>query len=565
MTDHKSTESKAQSVRTVIYAIVTMLCVGLGVSTYYRNQPVEMAEFEKVGEEFYPDFNNPNEATSLKVTVFDEEQATIQSFEVEQVDGLWRIPTHYNYPADATEQLAKTASSIIGIKREALISRRESDHPEYGVADPTSRDEKILKGRGDRITLKKGDEVLADYIVGKAYPEKQGAFFVRAPGEKETYVAEFDVELSTKFQDWIDVDLLKIERDTVTDIIVNKYTLAEKTDPDGRTYMGTSDVEEIDITREKFGTPWEIKQLEADEEVNSDAVKALVSTLVDTKIIGVRPKPDGLTPALGVTPEAARNPLMIANIRSDLATKGYFLVPQGENQLGIIAQEGSFYAATNEGLVYELHFGNVFTGDLREIELGQDSEADEEETTNEAGSEPGNSKAENSEGDKGESGAEQQQSRYLFVKVNFEPAYLGEEPTKPEPPQEPQPEAPNAPLRALKPGEQEIDPQTNYEIAMQAYEEELAEYEKASEEYNQKLEAGTEKADELNERLGAWYYVVPADNVDALRVTRASLVQPKGTDEAEQGNQPGIPGSGGLPGIPGLPQTPPGLKLPQGN
>lgn len=564
MTDHNSTESKAQSVRTVIYAIVAALSAGLGFYTYYQNQPAEMAEFERVGEEFYPDFNNPNDATSLKVTVFDEEQATIQSFEVEQIDGVWRIPTHYNYPADATEQLAKTASSIIGIKREALISRRESDHPEYGVADPTSRDEKILKGRGDRITLKKGDEVLADYIIGKAYPEKAGAFFVRAPGEKETYVAEFEVELSTKFQDWIDVDLLKIERDTVTDIIVNKYTLTEKTDPDGRTYMGTADVEEIDITREKFGTPWDIKQLDSEqEEVNNDAVKELVSTLVDTKIIGVRPKPDGLTPALGVTPEAARNPLMIANIRNDLASKGYFLVPQGENQLGIIAQEGSFYAATNEGLVYELHFGNVFTGDLREIELGQSEESTKDKSEEgDTNSEEKESTEESADDKATEENTETQQSRYLFVKVNFEPAYLGEEPTKPQPRQEPQPEDPNAPLRALKPGEQEIDPQTNYEIALKAYEEDLAEYEKSSKDYNEKLKTGTEKADQLNERLGAWYYVVPADNVDALRITRDSLVQPKGTDDAQQ-NQSGPPG--GFPGVPGLPQTPPGLNLPPGN
>lgn len=562
MTDHKSTESKAQSVRTVIYAIVAALSAALGISTYYQNQPVEMAEFEKVGEEFYPEFNNPNDATSLKVTVFDEEQATIQSFEVEQVDGIWRIPTHFDYPADATEQLAKTASSVIGITREALISRRESDHPEYGVADPTSRDEEILKGRGDRVTLKKGEKILADYIIGKPYPEKSGAFFVRAPGEKETYIAEFDVDLSTKFQDWIDVDLLKIERDTVTDIIVNKYSLTEKTDPDGRTYMGRSDVEEIDITREKFGTPWEVKQLDPEtEEVNSDAVKALVSALVDTKIIGVRPKPEGLTPALGVTQEAAQNPLMIANIRGDLASKGYFLVPQGENQLGVIAQEGSFYAATNEGLIYELHFGNVFTGDLKEIELGQSAESSEEKPADDSESEASES---GDEAPNTENGGEKQQSRYLFVKVNFEPAYLGEEPTKPQPPQEPKPEEPNAPLRALKPGKQEIDPQTNYEIAMKEYEEELAAYEKASEEFNEKLKTGTEKADQLNERLGAWFYVVPADDVDALRITRDSLVQPKGTDAAAQEGQSGPPG-GGLPGVPGLPQTPPGLKLPPGN
>jgi len=560
MTDHHSTESKSQSVRTIIYAAVAALSVGLGVTTYFQNQPAEMAEFEKVGEEFYPEFNNPNEATSLKVIVFNEDQATIASFEVEQVDGAWRIPSHYNYPSDASEQLAKTASSIIGIKRGALISRREADHPEYGVADPASENDQILKGRGDRITIRKGDEILADFILGNEYPEKSGAFYVRAPGEKETYVAEFEVELTTKFQDWIDTDLLKIERDTVTDIIVNKYTIAEITDEEtGQTYKGPTDVEEFDVTREKFGEPWNLKDLKSDtEEVNNDAVKSLVSALVDTKIIGVRPKPEGLTPELGVTPEAARNPLMIANIRGDLAERGYYLIPQEENQLGIIAQEGSFYAATNEGLVYELHFGKVFTGDLKEIEIGTSKETNEPADSTKSEDQKSTDSA-------SKDGSEnKEQSRYLFVKVNFEPNYLGAEPTEPQEPSEPPPVDLNAPLKALRPGVSEVDVQTNYEIAKKAYEDELAQFKKDTKEYEEKLKQGIEKANELNARLGAWYYVVPAENIEALRVTRASLVQPKGTDDKEAENS-GPPGGGipGLQGIPGLPNTPPGLKLPK--
>lgn len=556
MSDHHSTESKSQSVRTIIYAAVAALSVALGVTTYLQNQPAEMAEFEKVGEEFYPEFNNPNDATSLKVTVFNEDQATISSFEVEQVDGAWRIPSHNNYPADATEQLAKTASSIIGIKRGALISRRESDHTEYGVADPASDNDEILKGRGDRITIRKADEILADFIIGNEYPEKPGAFYVRAPGEKETYVAEFEVDLSTKFQDWIDTDLLKIERDTVTDIIINKYTIAEITDKEtGQTYKGPTDVEEFDVTREKFGEPWNLKDLKPEtEEVNNDAVKALVSALVDTKIIGVRPKPEGLTPELSVTPEAARNPLMIANIRGDLAERGYYLIPQEENQLGIIAQEGSFYAATNEGLVYELHFGKVFTGDLKEIEIGTSKEEDQSSKTVKSEDEDETTEPQND-------GDEKQQSRYLFVKVNFEPSYLGAEPAEPQAPKEPAAFDPNAPLNALRPGETEVDVQSNFEIAKKAYEDELIQFEKDTKEFEEKLKQGIEKANELNKRLGAWYYVVPAENVDALRVTRASLVQPKGTDDKESQNS-GPPG-GAVPGIPGLPSRPPGLNLPR--
>ncbi|MDB4638169.1 hypothetical protein OAF24_04645, partial [bacterium] len=89
----------------------------------------------------------------------------------------------------------------------------------------------------------------------------------------------------------------------------------------------------------------------------------------------------------------------------------------------------------------------------------------------------------------------------------------------------------------------------------------LIQFEKDTKEFEEKLKQGIEKANELNKRLGAWYYVVPAENVDALRVTRASLVQPKGTDDKESQNS-GPPG-GAVPGIPGLPSLPPGLNLPR--
>jgi hypothetical protein len=149
----------------------------------------------------------------------------------------------------------------------------------------------------------------------------------------------------------------------------------------------------------------------------------------------------------------------------------------------------------------------------------------------------------------------------LFVKVNFEPSYLGEEPTEPQAPREPAAFDPSAPLKALRPGESEVDAQSNFEIAKKAYEDELTQFEKDTKEFEEKLKKGIEKANELNKRLGAWYYVVPAENVEALRVTRVSLVQPKGTDDKEAQNSG--PQGGGIPGTPGLPNLPPGLQLPK--
>ena len=86
----------------------------------WANRPAAIKEFGRVGEEFYSDFVDPTLATSLEVFVFDADAVKPKEFRVERLDnGRWVIPSHHNYPADAEEQLAKTASSVIGIKRGA--------------------------------------------------------------------------------------------------------------------------------------------------------------------------------------------------------------------------------------------------------------------------------------------------------------------------------------------------------------------------------------------------------------------------------------------------------------
>lgn len=544
-------ESLSESRRTVVYAVVAALSVSLGFYTYVSNQPREMAEFEKVGEEFYPDFDRTDEATSLFVAKYYPDEGEVKTFEVGQVDGQWRIPSHYNYPADAAEQLARTAVSIMGVRREALISRRAADHEELGVVDPQSEDVSDRKGRGERITIKNGNEVLADFIIGKSYPGEEGAFYVRAPNEKETYVAKLDVDLSTKFQDWIDTDLLKIDRNKLVDIVVRKYSIDEAN-------AQLKGFETVELTREKFGKPWELPSLDEEtEEVNHDAVKDLASALVDLEILGVRPKPEGLTPDLEVSPDVS-NPLAQAVMESELAQKGFRLAQMQGGGRVLLAQEGSFFATTNEGVNYELLFGNIFTGDLKEIEIGKtDDENESPDGKDASGEESGNSalsdETEAGSNPDSEQDEKARKSRYLFVKVSFEPSALGPEPAPPEPPQEP---GPNAPLTAPRPGEPFLTPQEEFEQAQKEYESALKQYEQEQKSYEEKREAGQEKVAELRERLGAWYYVVPAQDVEALRVSRADLVQPKGTDAAEEAAQQPPPGARS----PQLPFTPQQLQ-----
>ena len=103
----------------------------------FATRPAAIREYGKVGQEFYTDFTDPTKAKSLEVYAFDAESVRPLDFRVERLaNGRWVIPSHHNHPADAEEQLAKTASSMIGIKRGAMVTRWSADHARYGVVNP---------------------------------------------------------------------------------------------------------------------------------------------------------------------------------------------------------------------------------------------------------------------------------------------------------------------------------------------------------------------------------------------------------------------------------------------
>ena len=71
--------------------------------------------------------------------------------------------------------------------------------------------------------------MLADFVVGREPEGRAGFRFVRIPGQKRVYAARMDVDLSTRFEDWIERDLLKLERDDVEEVIIKDYSIDERT------------------------------------------------------------------------------------------------------------------------------------------------------------------------------------------------------------------------------------------------------------------------------------------------------------------------------------------------
>src|SRR3990172_4210096 len=70
------------------------------------------------GEPFFPDFADPNEATTLEVIDYNKSAGASIPFKVTFENGKWSIPSHYNYPADGQKQLSNTAAAVLEIKKD---------------------------------------------------------------------------------------------------------------------------------------------------------------------------------------------------------------------------------------------------------------------------------------------------------------------------------------------------------------------------------------------------------------------------------------------------------------
>jgi hypothetical protein len=436
--------------RTLIYVAVALVCVGTATATYYGSRPRKDAESERIGTEFYPEFKFPTDAQVLRVVAYDKDTASIKEFKVEYKDGKWQIPSHHNYPADGKDRLARTAASVIGTSRTAFVSRSKADLAKWDVIDPEDPDETNPMGRGQKITISKSDgTVLAEYVVGKKKeatgPGQSDTYYVRATKADDPqtiYLANLKIDLSTKFGDWIEPDLLKVDRENLTEIRIDNYSIDEQ---QGAIIPG----EISELTRKPPGDTWTLSNLKPNEELKTEAVNQLVSSLDNLRLVGVRPKPPGILPDLSIEPRYAHDPQLVRILRTDMMEKGYFI---GSERKGgkerVFSKEGQLEAGTNEGLLYALNFGQIFTGTEFEIETGlsKDSskdkgaakDGDKKDADKKDKADAKSTKDAKSEGPKGKDKEQLKKNRYLMVYVAFDPKLVGPPPSRPVEPKKPQ-------------------------------------------------------------------------------------------------------------------------------
>lgn len=424
-------------------------------------KPITSEAFRDQGEVFFPDFTNPNDATSLEVVSFDEQTGTAQPFKVEFANGRWTIPSHNNYPADGKDRLAKTAAGVIDLRRGDFRTDLPSEYQACGVIDPLDESIASPAGRGRRITIAGASgDALADLIVGAEVPGRAGFRFVRVPGEKRVYATKFDADISANFADWIEKDLLRTTKGSITKIILNDYSINERT-------LSVDQRERLVLQKNAGGTGWKFEGGKGGKP-DSGKVESLLLALDELSIVGVRPKPKGLADVLNKV--AGANSISQQDWYS-LQEKGYYLTRDGQ----LLSNEGEVQFFTDNNLHYTLRFGEVAYGSGAALTAGGTPES----SSNAAASD----------------------NRYLFISID----YTGG--GKAEPPK---------PTDLLF--------QTKPDSLWSAQDRANKSLQETWEAWEQSAGAEKKFAGEMNSRFSQWYYVISAESFGKLRLRRSDLL-----------------------------------------
>jgi len=496
--------------KTLVFVVAALLMTGAAILGRV-DRSRGPGDFNDQGQKFFDDFD-PTSCTTLEVIDFDPETASASPFKVTYKDRKWVIPSHYDYPADAKQRLIDTATGVFGLTKDSIRSDRVEDQETFGVIDPLDLKANSLRGIGKRVTLKDAsDKVLADFIIGNEVKDHPDQRYVRVPGQKRIYGVNVKVDLSTRFADWIETNLLKLDSARVRKVQIDHREF----DP-VRENLIDGDI--IALERKDASTPWTIEGMPEGKEPNTETLLALSNALGDVKIAGIRPKPAGLTADLKEDPgtiKTTRQGLL------SLKSKGFY-----PTSIGLLPNKGEVRVFTDEGVVYTLRYGEAVFASGNELS---------------AGAEPAKKKDGEKAATKGTEGTSE--GRYLFVTASFDANMIPE----PKVPQTEDDKFPNDPF-AYEGGENPLVPETK---------EAKAKAEKLKADRDRLIADGQKKVKELTDRFAAWYYVTPGDSYRTIVQDRANLIRDKSAKPANPSAGPGGRPGGLNPSNLGLPFGPP--------
>ena len=522
---------------------VGLLMVGLAVQPQFKSAPIE-TQAERL---LFPELSDASKAASLEIISYDDELATLHPFKVVQSGGVWVLPSHQNYPADAKDQLAAAATELVDLEALDVVSNSPADHETFGVIEPDP--DKIkpgMTGIGNLIEIRDASGTkLARFIIGKEDKRPLGADaagrtlrFVRKAGQDPIYRVEVDTtKFTTRFDDWIEKDLLKLSPWDVRNLVLDDYALAA-VESGGRVMVEQNRKSMIGLVYDDKDAKWSLEKLETftagnkpkeekladDEELASGKLNDLRNALGDLKIIDVARKPSGLSAELRAEEKFSNDREAVTSMQQ----RGFLPLQAGE----ILSTDGETIVGMKDGVEYVLRFGTS-TSVVGEAPK-DDKQVDADPKGNSAGETAG---------------------RYLLVMARYNESLL-EKPVL-----DPLPEA--AAENTEKPAEK-IDDKASADKKEEAAEPaggEAAEALKAADEteakaqavlearrgverdnlrkqeaYDEKVKGAIKRVRELNSRFADWYYVVSEKEYAKIHLGREGVIQKK-EKEAETAPQ----------------------------
>ncbi len=458
-----------------------------------------------VGKVLFEKFTDPLEIKSLEIAKLDSAGGDLNRFQIaSDAEGSWTIPSHENYPSDAKDQMGQVASALIGLQ---VLSVAASDagatnvHSLYGVVDPTS-DGAASGGAGMKVVcLGEAEKELAQLIIGREVEGKPELRYIRVPNQHPVYTAKISTSgMSTRFEDWIEKNLLKINSFDIRHVNIEDYSI--DIDQGTRSPRGSFVLKHDD--QAPPGQRWTLESmkllasregllptpLDDNEELADDTLSTMVNAVDDLKIVDVRRKPTFLA-----NPLRESKPLDEATIDKDpniahaLARRGfYFAEEQAQNGttsgVALYSSNGEIHITMKNGMKSLLRFGSP------------------------AGM--GTAESENDAQDSSIS-----LNRFLFIMTEFDESQV-EKPNF-----EPLPEIPTEGGEGGEVGEEAI---AEVKKLREEIEKSNARLQDA---YDEQIESGKKQSAELNKRFADWFYIISEDVFKKIHLGRENLIRPK--------------------------------------
>ncbi|MFM2095922.1 MAG: hypothetical protein RIS70_3046 [Planctomycetota bacterium] len=499
----------------------------------YPSASTETAVTRKNGN-LFENFTDPLAAKSIEIVSYDETMGSIETLKVQQnSEGKWVIPSKSDYPADAQNQLRDVANSLMSLTILDVATDLREEHELFGVVEPDADKVKAGAKNVGRM-VKVGDSTgrsLAAIVIGKPERGNPKRRFVRIPNQDPVYVVELELEkIKTKFEDWIEKDLLKIEPTSIERVVIKDYSVVPTNvgmilDPrmeadlkfdNAANQWGVNEIVTFRRNPKSQAEPLRIPNtLTETEELNGEKLNNLKTALDALQIVDVLRKPKGLSAELKADQSLADNEESLAS----LSSAGFHFTTGGD----IRSANGEVVVGLKDGVELVLRFGDI-TGrqdDASDVKL----------------------------------------NRFLFAMARFDESRISAPDLEPEPQEPPvappaekaSPEAKSesgnggacqddkpaaaddaqgqggpAPTKSDA-GSAEAVAQENPDEPKTAVDAERERIKKSNEkklaDWRDRKKKAADKVADLNDRFADWYYVISEDTYKKIHLGRADIIR----------------------------------------